>query len=72
MLSELLQQTVGADIKDFEYTPKPEFKGNFTVWNVANEVRLVWVTRKPTFQQRSKPAFFFLPSLSCLGSGLTT
>ncbi|CEL95962.1 unnamed protein product [Vitrella brassicaformis CCMP3155] len=32
---------VKADIEDFEYTPKPEFQGNFTVYNVENERALL-------------------------------
>ena len=32
------REDVLADIEDFEYTPKPEFEGIFTVLNRANEV----------------------------------
>ena len=31
------RETVSEDIADFEYTPKPEFPGPFTVFNEANE-----------------------------------
>lgn len=31
------REHVGADIEDFEYTPKSEMKGPFTVWNEADE-----------------------------------
>ncbi|KAK9798895.1 hypothetical protein WJX73_003389 [Symbiochloris irregularis] len=31
------RQVVSEDINDFEYTPKPEFDGPFTVFNEANE-----------------------------------
>ena len=31
-------QVVGAEVEDMEYTPKPEFTGPFTVFNVPNEV----------------------------------
>jgi len=30
---------VGEDIQDFEYNPKPEFKGPFQVFNEPTEVR---------------------------------
>lgn len=32
------REHVGADIEDFEYTPKSEMKGPFTVWNEADEL----------------------------------
>lgn len=32
------REHVGADIEDFEYTPKPEMKGPFVVWNEKDEV----------------------------------
>lgn len=31
------REVVSKDIDDFEYTPKPEFKGEFTIFNEANE-----------------------------------
>uniref|UniRef100_A0A1I7SFS8 DNA polymerase epsilon catalytic subunit n=1 Tax=Bursaphelenchus xylophilus TaxID=6326 RepID=A0A1I7SFS8_BURXY len=31
------RECVSADIDNFEYTPKPEFPGEFTVYNMANE-----------------------------------
>lgn len=31
------REVVAGDIADFEYTPKPEFEGPFTVFNEANE-----------------------------------
>lgn len=31
------RQVVSADIEDFEYTPKPEFRGEFTVFNQPDE-----------------------------------
>lgn len=34
------RQIVSEDIADFEYTPKPEFKGPFKVFNVENEERV--------------------------------
>lgn len=34
----ILNQCVGEDIEDLEYTPKPEFEGYFKVTNVSNEV----------------------------------
>ena len=33
------REIVSADIEDFEYTPKAEFEGPFTVLNEADEVR---------------------------------
>jgi len=30
---------MSADVEDFEYTPRPEFEGNFTVFNEPDEVR---------------------------------
>lgn len=35
------REVVGADISDFEYTPKPEFEGPFTVINTPDEVSLL-------------------------------
>lgn len=32
---------VSRDVDDFEYTPKPEFEGNFVVFNEPNEVSLI-------------------------------
>ncbi|KAI9339371.1 hypothetical protein BDR26DRAFT_919110 [Obelidium mucronatum] len=32
---------VSADIEDFDYTPKPEYDGPFTIFNEANEVALL-------------------------------
>jgi len=29
---------MSADVEDFEYTPRPEFEGNFTVYNEPDEV----------------------------------
>jgi len=31
------REVVGGDIADFEYTPKPEYQGPFTVINTPNE-----------------------------------
>lgn len=31
------RELVSADIRNFEYTPKPEFEGPFTVFNEPNE-----------------------------------
>eukprot|EP01018_Ginkgo_biloba_P017404 Gb_06608 [translate_table: standard] len=35
------RECVGEDIEDLEYTPKPEFEGNFKVLNVPNEKELL-------------------------------
>jgi len=32
---------VTEDIGDFEYTPKPEYEGNFTIFNEKDEVALL-------------------------------
>ena len=33
------REIVSEDIEDFEYTPKPEYEGQFTVINEPDEVR---------------------------------
>nr|CAH7746305.1 unnamed protein product [Callosobruchus chinensis] len=35
------REIVSADIEDFEYTPKPEFEGKFTIFNEPNEMGLI-------------------------------
>ncbi|CAL1292777.1 unnamed protein product [Larinioides sclopetarius] len=35
------REIVSKDVDDFEYTPKPEFEGNFTVFNEENEEKLI-------------------------------
>ena len=35
------REIVAADVDDFEYTPKPEFEGPFTVFNEPNEISLI-------------------------------
>ena len=35
------REVVGEDIEDFEYTPKPEFEGPFSIFNELNEVDLL-------------------------------
>lgn len=35
------KEIVSSDVEDFEYTPKPEFEGNFTVFNEENEEKLI-------------------------------
>lgn len=32
------REIVGEDIEDFEYTPKPEYEGEFTIFNEPDEV----------------------------------
>ena len=34
------REVIGADVEDFEYTPKPEYEGPFTVFNEPDEVCL--------------------------------
>ncbi|CAH0549983.1 unnamed protein product [Brassicogethes aeneus] len=35
------REILSSDIEDFEYTPKPEFEGKFTIYNEANEMGLI-------------------------------
>jgi DNA polymerase epsilon subunit 1 len=35
------REVVGADVSDFEYSPKPEYPGPFIVWNEPNEQALL-------------------------------
>ncbi|CAG9765603.1 unnamed protein product [Ceutorhynchus assimilis] len=35
------REILSADIEDFEYTPKPEFEGKFTIFNEPNEMGLL-------------------------------
>lgn len=35
------REVVGADISDFEYTPKPEYPGPFKIFNEPNELALL-------------------------------
>lgn len=35
------RQVISADVENFEYTPKDEYRGDFTVWNEANEIELI-------------------------------
>ncbi|XP_052865449.1 DNA polymerase epsilon catalytic subunit 1 [Anopheles cruzii] len=35
------REIIGGDVDDFEYTPKPEFEGNFIVFNEPNELGLL-------------------------------
>lgn len=35
------REIVSEDIEDFEYTPKPEYEGNFTVFNETNEAAVL-------------------------------
>jgi hypothetical protein len=35
------REVVGADIDNFEYTPKPEYEGPFTVFNEPDELSLL-------------------------------
>ncbi|XP_030759546.1 DNA polymerase epsilon catalytic subunit A [Sitophilus oryzae] len=35
------REILSADIEDFEYTPKPEFEGKFTIFNEPNEMCLL-------------------------------
>lgn len=35
------REIVSEDIEDFEYTPKPEFRGEFKVFNELNELSLI-------------------------------
>lgn len=35
------REILSADIEDFEYTPKPEYEGKFTIFNEPNEMGLL-------------------------------
>ncbi|XP_044265120.1 DNA polymerase epsilon catalytic subunit 1 isoform X2 [Tribolium madens] len=35
------REILSSDIEDFEYTPKPEFEGKFTIFNEKNEMTLI-------------------------------
>ena len=35
------REIISADVEDFEYTPKPEFEGNFIVINEENESSVI-------------------------------
>ncbi|XP_026333322.1 DNA polymerase epsilon catalytic subunit A [Hyposmocoma kahamanoa] len=35
------REIISTDVEDFEYTPKPEFEGQFIVFNEANELSLI-------------------------------
>ncbi|KAL9894607.1 DNA polymerase epsilon catalytic subunit 1 isoform 1-T1 [Glossina fuscipes fuscipes] len=35
------REIISSDVNDFEYTPKPEFEGNFIVFNETNEMQLL-------------------------------
>lgn len=44
------REIVSEDIDDFEYTPKEEYQGEFTVFNEVNEVSHIRICRKETHQ----------------------
>ncbi|XP_073950246.1 DNA polymerase epsilon catalytic subunit 1 [Choristoneura fumiferana] len=35
------REIISVDVEDFEYTPKPEFEGQFIIFNEANEMALI-------------------------------
>ena len=35
------REVVGADVEDFEYTPKPEYEGPFVIFNEPDEASLL-------------------------------
>lgn len=35
------REILSSDIEDFEYTPKPELEGRFTIFNESNEMMLI-------------------------------
>ena len=37
------REVISTDVEDFEYTPKPEFEGQFIVFNEPNELSLIQV-----------------------------
>ena len=38
------REVISADVDDFEYTPKPEFEGQFIVFNEPDEISLIQVS----------------------------
>jgi DNA polymerase epsilon subunit 1 len=50
------REIVSEDIDDFEYTPKEGYEGPFTVFNEADEVRLLSLFILPSADHRSQPA----------------
>ncbi|KAI8985142.1 hypothetical protein BDB01DRAFT_896693 [Pilobolus umbonatus] len=50
------REIVSKDIEDFEYTPKPEFEGPFTIFNEPNEEKLL--RRFFEHIQSSKPTIY--------------
>ena len=50
------REVVGEDIRDFEYTPKPEFEGPFIVFNEPDErsLLLAWLNH----MRRVKPGVY--------------
>ena len=39
------REVISADVDDFEYTPKPEFEGQFIVFNEPDEISLIQVSQ---------------------------
>ena len=37
------REIISHDVGDFEYTPKPEYEGPFTVYNLRDEVCICWL-----------------------------
>uniref|UniRef100_J3LD65 DNA polymerase epsilon catalytic subunit n=1 Tax=Oryza brachyantha TaxID=4533 RepID=J3LD65_ORYBR len=56
IINREVTECVGEDIEDLEYTPKPEFEGQFRVKNVANELDLLkaWFSH----MQEVKPGIY--------------
>lgn len=50
------REVVSKDIRSFEYTPKPDFQGPFTVFNEKNEFELL----KRWFDHMREVCVFFL------------
>lgn len=50
------REWVSEDVQDFEYTPKPEFEGNFIVWNERDERALL--RRWFDHMRETKPGIF--------------
>lgn len=39
----ICREIVSEDVEDFEFTPRPEFEGKFTVFNEPDEVKLYFL-----------------------------
>lgn len=66
------REIVSEDIDDFEYTPKPEYEGPFTIFNEPDEVRLAWVLSGLLPTLTTRPLFPHFRRRLSSASGLNT